>query len=241
VAYSIVPWLILYHATSIIGVPQGTFSTNLPFEEHLRVWEWSIFLYETSYPAVAVAPFVARTRNALRRFCMGTLVGSAIAYPLYWTLPGLAPRRPFLPETLLGRLLDYERGTLPPVAAFPSFHVIWSLVCAELFAATWPRARWFWRAWAWSVALSCVTTSMHTIADVVAGFLAGWVAIHYDTVWRVLVRAMGSATRAGLLLWNVFVTLLVGRLAFIGAPPALTAGVFLFLEGASVYVVAKRR
>lgn len=241
VVYSIVPWLVLYHVTSIIGVPQATFRTNFQFEDELRIWEWTIFLYETSYPAVGIVPFISRTRNDLRQFAARTLVGSGIVYPLYWTLPGLAPRRPFDPQTLLGQLLDYERGTLPPVAAFPSFHVIWSLICAEFFAARWPRARWIWRAWAWAVAASCISTAMHTIADVVVGFLVGWITIHYEDVWRSLVRWAGSPSRAGLLLWNAVVALLVGRLLWIGAPIAFTLGVLVILEAAAVYAVTAGR
>ena len=36
-----VPWLIIYKAFIFIGAPRDAISTNLPFEKHLPIWEFS--------------------------------------------------------------------------------------------------------------------------------------------------------------------------------------------------------
>jgi membrane-associated phospholipid phosphatase len=55
------------------------------------------------------------------------------------------------------------------IGAFPSFHMVWVLIAASALGEGGRAERLLWWKWAALVALSCVTTGMHSIADVLAG------------------------------------------------------------------------
>jgi hypothetical protein len=61
---------------------------------------------------------------------------------------------------------------------------VWTCIAARLFAARWPRLTWAWILLAVAVAASCVTTGMHSVADVVAGFAAFGVVVGRGAIWR---------------------------------------------------------
>jgi prolipoprotein diacylglyceryltransferase len=72
------------------------------------------------------------------------------------------------------------------MAAFPSFHVIWAVLAAELCARRWPRLRWWFRLWAWLVAASCVTTGQHPLVDVLGGFATVWLVARIGSLYQAL-------------------------------------------------------
>ncbi len=173
--FLLVPWLALYEAVLAIGVPPDAISGLLPFERHLPVIEWSQIFYGSTYLMALTAPLFAKTRTDLRRFNVRGLWTMAVAYPLFVLVPLISPKRAFVPNNVPGHLLRWEQSLDSSVAAFPSFHVIWSLLAAEVFAQRWPRLRWMFYGWAVMVGVSCVTTGQHSILDVLGG--AGTVAL----------------------------------------------------------------
>lgn len=108
----------------------------------------------------------------------------ALVFPLYVLLPSLAPRGPFVPEGAAGALLDFERQTNVQTAAFPSYHVIWSIIAAESLASAFPRCRWWWRTWAAVASAACVTTGMHSIADVAGGIAVALSIVRAQPLWN---------------------------------------------------------
>jgi membrane-associated phospholipid phosphatase/protein-S-isoprenylcysteine O-methyltransferase Ste14 len=177
------PWVFLYEAVVSAGVPHDALSAYLPFENNLRVWEWTEFFYASCYVVTALVPLVAVSARDLRRFAVCGLLAMAVVFPLFLLIPLVAVPRPFVPQGDLGQLLAWERALDIPGAAFPSFHVIWALLAAEVFAGRMPALRWVWRAWALLVAASCVTTGMHAIVDVLGGFLIVALVAHATGVW----------------------------------------------------------
>jgi hypothetical protein len=178
------PWVALYEAIAALGVPPDAHSAFLPFEHRLPVIEWTEAFYASAYPLAALAPLVAASRRDLRRFSVRVLLAMALVFPLYLAFPLIAPPRPFSPHTPLGFMLAWERALDTPAEAFPSFHVILSLLAAEAFASRMPRLRIFWRAWAGAVAASCVTTGMHALIDVLAGFVVAVLIMRAEAVWE---------------------------------------------------------
>lgn len=188
-ALVILPWLILYEAVRGMGIPPDAIAAYLPFEARLPVLEWTELFYGSTYVMVCVAPLVAASRYDLRRFAVRGLLAMALAFTLYLALPLIAPPRAFVPQSVLGRLLAWERAIDTPAEALPSFHVIWALLAAEVFAGRTPRLKWIWRTWAVLVAASCVTTGNHAIADVLGGFGAYALVAHAGRIWEYLRRA----------------------------------------------------
>jgi protein-S-isoprenylcysteine O-methyltransferase Ste14 len=179
------PWLAGYEGIARLLEGQARHETYLPVERGWPVMEWTVVFYAGAYPWVALAPWVCDSQARLRRFIRAGWVGSAGAFLAFLTLPLSATPHPFQAVTLLGRLLQLDRAHDTFFCAFPSFHVFWPLLAARLWARrlTAPVAYGL----AALMALSCVTTGMHSVADALAG-LGLFVAVdRLDPIWRSVV------------------------------------------------------
>ena len=181
---AVTPWIALYELTIHIPIPGAPF--RFGFEERLAVWPWTALVYQSTYAAVAAAPWCAHTRRDLRRLMLSAWVATAVVSPFYWALPSSAPRRPIAGDSWMVQLLRFERDTYPPVAAFPSFHVLWAVFVARLY-----RPRWIGVTYAAAVSASCITTGMHYVADVAVALLLAPVFMHPQSAWGRM-RAMAE-------------------------------------------------
>jgi hypothetical protein len=175
----VVPWIVLYEFT--IRLPLRGVNFGFAFEDRLPVLPWTAVFYESTYVMVALAPWLARTRKDLRQLTVSAWFTMLCVFPIYWFVPSVAPRRPLLGHGWMTSLLHLERTTEPPVAALPSFHVLWSILVAQLF-----RRRWIRWAYPLTVAVSCITTGMHYAIDVVAAFVIAPVILNPQRVWEIL-------------------------------------------------------
>lgn len=182
--FVLLPWLLAYEAVRFLGPAPDSISAYLPFEAGWPVIEWTEAVYASTYLVVALAPLLARRSRDLRDFALGGALATVIGILLFLTLPVVAPPRPFTAATPLGHLLAFERAKDTPAGAFPSFHVAWALLAARLLARSFPRVRA--AAWAWgaAVSLSCLTTGMHALADVLGGTLLAVLAANPPRTWE---------------------------------------------------------
>jgi protein-S-isoprenylcysteine O-methyltransferase Ste14 len=180
----LLPWLILYEAVKVLGVPKDGVNVFLPFEENLPVWEWTEVLYASAYVFVAAVPLVAGSRRVLREFSIAGLIGTAIILLFFLAIPIVATPRPFVPEGLFGTLLMFERSKDTAAAAFPSFHVLWTLLAARVYTDRFPSLNKVWWIWAILVSVSCVTTGMHAVADVMGAISVYFLATRAKSVWE---------------------------------------------------------
>src|ERR1035441_3400001 len=107
-------------------------------------------------------------------------------FPLYLLLPVFVPPRPFTPTTLFGGMLLLERNPYSGAGAFPSFHVVWALIAASALGESGGWRRVLSYSWAALVAVSCVTTGMHSILDVVAGAAAFAAIASVGRIWKAI-------------------------------------------------------
>jgi len=182
----LLPWTILYQAVRFFGTPPDAIIAALPFEETLPVYESTEIFYISTYLFVFLAPLVARSKSDLRDFSIYGLISTAIVSLLFLTVPLIAPPRPFVAEGFWGNLLLFERAHDTPAAAFPSFHVIWALLAARVYARRIPSLRIFSWGWALLISVSCITTGMHTVIDVVAGFVFFFFLVRIRNVYECL-------------------------------------------------------
>lgn len=180
----VIPWFVLYEAVRIIGVPRDAVAPYLPFENHLPVYQWTELIYITTYFFVLLAPIVAKTRHDLREASISGLIGTGIIVLLFLVLPLIAPPRAFTSHGLAGDLLNWERSVDTPAAAFPSFHVFWAFVAATVYTGRMRSLKIVWWSWAILISISCVTTGMHAIVDVLAGFLVFLAVMNRGMVWE---------------------------------------------------------
>jgi membrane-associated phospholipid phosphatase len=188
-----IPWLILYEWIVYRGPAAGSFETYMPGERRWPIWQWTELLYVSPYLLVTLVPFVANTRKALRQFTLAGLIATVLVCLIFIFVPAYAPPRPFEPSGFLGRMMLWDRwmDRNNGAAAFPSFHVVWAFLGATVFAKRWPRIAPLCWIWATGVSASCVLTGMHSVIDVVAGFLVFVLTYHFAAP-IFLVRLSGS-------------------------------------------------
>jgi hypothetical protein len=221
-----VPWIAVYEFTVHMRLPGRAF--QFEFEDQLPIYPVTSLIYQSTYAAVTFAPFLARTRRQLRRLTISGWVATALIFPFYWLVPSTAPRRPMSGDGFLARLLSFERNTYPPSAAFPSFHVLWSIFIGRAM-----RPQVLGWLYAIAVAVSCITTGMHYIPDVLVSFLIAPLFMYPDRF------GIGPQT----LSWRtayIFLSVVVIAMLRHSAPESLAAGVAL-IGVAQFQWAAKRR
>ena len=179
VPYVIIPWLALYAFTSTLA-SHGT-SFGMSFEDRLPIIGWTALLYQSIYVVIALAPWWVRTRRDLRRLMISSWMSMAVIFPFYWFVPSSAPRRPLLGHDSITQILGVERVAFPPIAAFPSFHVLWAVFLARAF-----KPRWIGWTYVTVIAVSCITTGQHYIADVLASMVIAPAFVEPERTWRIL-------------------------------------------------------
>ena len=180
----LLPWFILYEAVKVLGVPKDGISVYLPFESSLPVWDWTEAIYASAYLLVLAVPLVAGSRRALREFSEAGLTGIAVTVLIFLTVPIVAASRPFVPHGFFGDLLQFERVKDTPAAAFPSFHVLWALLAARVYAGRFPSLRQLCWIWAALVSASCIATGMHAMADVLGAIFVYFLVTRLRNVWE---------------------------------------------------------
>ena len=188
----LLPWLIAFGAIMLLGKPVDAVATYLAFEMRLPVIDWTELPYASTYLVVLLVPLLVKTGNELRRFAVRGLTAMLLLFPLYLLLPFFVPPRPFMPATAIGGLLLLERSSYSGAGAFPSFHIVWAMIAASVLGE---RGHWWrilWYSWAGLVAVSCVTTGMHSALDVLAGAAAFVVVVNMGRIWTAI---LGCAQR----------------------------------------------
>lgn len=214
----LLPWLILFYGIKFLGAPPDAVTLQLPGEADWPVLLWTYPIYASAYLFIPLAFFLAPDREAERLFRRGW-TSLAVMGLCYLCLPLVSPVRPFVPDSPLGQLLLLEmQGAAPYTAAFPSYHVVWSVLAAAAVAGRgrlWAVASW---ALALAISLSCVTTGMHVFIDLPAGLLAGWLLCRQERLWG---RLLNATER----LANAFTTRRMGRYRILShAPWSFLAG-----------------
>lgn len=187
---ALIPWVITYEAVKLLGVPPDAFETRF-------VWEWSVPILPASMPVYAsvylVVPltFLLCTEKAeLRDFMKASWLAMFLNTLIYVTVPATAEFRTVEPGGWMSQWLLWEQWLARPAAgSFPSFHVTWAVLSAAVLAKG-VLKRVPFLPWLWCIALtiSCLTTGMHSLADLVAGALVGAICLKAESIWAYLLK-----------------------------------------------------
>lgn len=182
------PWLTMYEGVGHVPSP-GAIDSHMAFEHRWPVWIWTESFYVSTYPWAVLAVFACRTKRDLRAFCLEALVATALGLILYLSLPFVAPPREFIGNGFWASLLTWERSDgLEGRASLPAFHVFWALSGARQYAKRFPRLAWACWGWGYAIATSCITTGMHSLADIAVGVLFALLVWRWRNLWRAALR-----------------------------------------------------
>jgi protein-S-isoprenylcysteine O-methyltransferase Ste14/membrane-associated phospholipid phosphatase len=181
-----IPWIIIYETFILAGIPSDAIATNMPFEKNLPVWEFSEILYLLTYLFALMVPLVISTRERLRRFITDLWFAIIITGLFYFAFPFIVHQRDFLPHSVAGKIILFERSMDGETCALPSFHVIWAFIWARYLTERRKRFGWLWYIVAISIAISCVMTGNHSVPDVIAGFLFYLIVRYRTEIWNLI-------------------------------------------------------
>lgn len=229
-------WWLCYEACLAIGPAADAIDGWLPFERDWPVWPATYPIYASAYLVVATAPFWAKHASDLRDFADAGRCAIVLHTLCYLLAPVQVPPRTFEPADLLGQLLAFEaRRESHGGAAFPSFHATWALLTAVLAARSWPRWRTRCFLWAFAVIVSCSTTGMHALLDLVAAVVVALLVHQRHRVWC-LVRERTEWLANGLRTWQLGPLRIFVHAPFAGAAAALVAATMLHCGGPPLHV-----
>jgi protein-S-isoprenylcysteine O-methyltransferase Ste14/membrane-associated phospholipid phosphatase len=179
-----IPWLVVYETFIYMGASKDAIYTNLPFEEHWPILEFSEIFYSFIYLFVLLVPLIIKTREQLRSFIIDVWFATIIMGIIYLVFPFIVRQRVFVPHSFLGHLILFERSVDGVTGALPSFHVIWAFLSAKYFSKSVIRYKWIWYFLAVLISVSCITTGSHSLLDVIAGFGMFIIIVYRSQIWN---------------------------------------------------------
>lgn len=191
-AWIYLPWFILYELFLHVKSTKGAINSFIFADEWMPLLPGSIVIYLFSYAYSLVIPFSLDTNTRVRQFVHEMAVAIILSFLCYLCFPFVADYAYPSPDHFYLRLLLWDKQWDGVAASFPSFHVIWALMAARYFAFRFPRATLPLYSISIAIALSCLTTKNHSIADVLAGVLIFTVAIRHHLLYKRILEFCNS-------------------------------------------------
>jgi hypothetical protein len=172
------PWLIVYQAVNALGAPHDVRVGTTRWDALVPFVPATELVYILAYPMVLALPLLLKTQRALRTVAIRGWTATIAITLFYLAVPISVPPRPVPAGTPFASMMLWERSFDAPLTALPAFHVVWAALAAAAYASPF--------AWilAVAIAISCLTTGMHAIGDVIAGAIASVVILRSDRLWR---------------------------------------------------------
>ena len=227
---ALLPWYVVYEAINLLETPRDAIRVSMPWDARVPVIGWTELLYFATYPLIILAPFAARTARDLRELTIRAWIATAGSAIVYLALPATFAKKP-VPDSLFAPLLEWERAFVAPNTHLPAFHVIWPMLVMALYARAFPRTRALHWPIVLAIGVSCVTTGMHAIIDVIVGLALGLVFMHAEKVWRMLARG-AEIVSASWTEWNIGPLRLINHGIYVGIGVAIGVALITALAGA---------
>jgi membrane-associated phospholipid phosphatase len=194
ILFVLIPWVALYFGIQALGVPTNRMDVSFPFENRWPILQWTVAIYVSAYLQAPLAVMIAASQRGLRRFAFAGAIASALVGFCWIVIPAVVVHRPYTPHGFLGKVLTLERSLDAGTVSFPSMHVIWAFIAADVWVdrAVVTHKR-FLRAvgWTWAVAIAIttITTGMHYLLDIFAAILVYGVVRNPDALVGTIRRA----------------------------------------------------
>ena len=172
--FVLLPWACMYFGVRALGVPTHHFDLSFDFENRWPILQWTTAIYVSAYIQAPLAIVLAASQRGLRRFALAGATATVVVALCWILIPAAVVHRPFPnPHGPLGKILTFSRDMDDGSVSFPSFHVMWAFIAADVWTdrarithRPWLRAVGW--TWATAIALSTLTTGMHYLVDIIA-------------------------------------------------------------------------
>jgi membrane-associated phospholipid phosphatase len=179
------PFIVLYLLRIRLGALTYPVNIYFDFEHHIPVIEWTNIFHLSAYVMVACFPFINGNRVLAKSFLRDGNLGVLFGMFLMYFSPFVCPPREFLPETILGDTILFERQLDSIHTAFPSFHVIWSVIVGQYYVKKFVKYRIVIITWVLLIIGSTITTGVHSILDVLVGIIIAFLIVKFKKVDKV--------------------------------------------------------
>lgn len=184
------PWLILFEGFKVAGTSQDAFVSMLPIEHNIPIYSWTYIVYASAYLFVMI-PFIWAPPPQLKRLFTIGWISFVIVGLCYFMIPSIAPPRTDIAVdgSFLYQLILLEaKHAAPYNASLPSYHVIWSILIALTMQHSANRlAKLIW-LWAIAIIISCWTTGMHTLMDIIIAIILAPIIYYSPEIWQRLIK-----------------------------------------------------
>ncbi|HEX8374138.1 MAG TPA: phosphatase PAP2/dual specificity phosphatase family protein [Geminicoccaceae bacterium] len=157
------------------------------WERHIPFVPWMVWPYLSIDLFFVAAPFLCGDRRELRNLTRRMVAATLIAGAFFLLMPlRFAFDRPPV-DGFTGAVFDAFRGMDKPFNLFPSLHIAFRTILAELYwRHTRGPLRWALAAWFSAVGLSTLLVWQHHVIDVAGGFTLGALCFYFigDAPWR---------------------------------------------------------
>lgn len=156
-------------------------------------WVW---VYQSVYLLTGTLPWLAGTRDELKRFAFGFGLLTAVSFVVFIFYPVRIPRGDVIPESAMYSLLLLYDG---PYNAMPSLHVgflYYTLCFTRRVHAPLPRFVWIVLAiWFVLIAWSTLVLKEHYAVDLLVGMVLAWLSDR--AAWSRSFRISGTTSQPG--------------------------------------------
>jgi membrane-associated phospholipid phosphatase len=198
--------LLLVGLTVIFSVPYIYFANRPVFQPRDLPLTWLdraagfdprwVWVYQSVYLLTGSLPWLAKTREHLRRYVWGFAYLTTASFLIFILFPVRCPRELIEQPTAMYRLLMLYDG---PYNAMPSLHVgflFYTLCFIWRVRAPLPRITWaVLIGWSLLIAWSTLATKEHYAMDLLVGIAFGWIADL--AAWSRMLRISGETSQSG--------------------------------------------
>jgi membrane-associated phospholipid phosphatase len=176
----IVMFAALYFLPQRYPIVPATVLHPMLVEQMIPFMPNTVYLYESLWLLIPVAPWLMKTKEELNQYSKGLLLMSGVGCCFFFLYPTMSPR----PTDIHDANMFYRRLVQidSQLNAFPSLHAAYAVfhaACCHVTFGTGTRHKLlqgiFW-SWALVIIFSTLLTKQHVFIDLIAGAMLGLVS-----------------------------------------------------------------
>lgn len=185
---SVIPWFVIYESFVYLGTPNKVISILLPFEKNIPILDFTIIFYISIYPLILILPFILKRQDWIRELIITSSFTNLLGFISFSCFPFISPFREFNSTSYFGNIILLERANDSIATSFPAFHAIWAFIFAYFISKKHSNLKILSYIFAILISVSCITTGMHSLLDIIFAFFVFLVAIKWNKIWKYLLN-----------------------------------------------------